>query len=216
MDQAPNNNSMPKSPIPSVAGPGIAKIVVIVVAGLVVIGVGYGAMQWMKRAAMDRLSSAEIGRIGANIAANAMKGATDVAAVVPGAGGDEPSQPSKKGYADAEEATIIGDVPAVLKDVIRPAVESAFGGTKMTEFGNMGGTDSEGAFTASFSVPRTVSASDFTAIANKIKAQGYALVSSKADKGSGDMMLQKEKAVITFSYSESDPQTVSVFCIQGK
>ncbi|MDD4333193.1 MAG: hypothetical protein PHT51_03715 [Patescibacteria group bacterium] len=107
-------------------------------------------------------------------------------------------------YNETKETAVVGEVSPIVASEIEPAIKAVFGETKMTSYGTGYMVSQNGSFGANFSVPRVVTADDLNKLSLEFKNKGYAVVSSSAESGSGNVTMMKgEESTLTFSYSDN-------------
>jgi hypothetical protein len=208
------------------------KIVIIVVAIIAVLGIGYGLNSWnqrrMARNAIKQLYGIDVGGVAGGVVGSVANNALTNAALqemAKQAAADEAKQKADEAreaektpedkFGEAKEAAAIGGVSPVVSGEIRPVLEAVFGRVKMAGY-NSGFSADAGTFIVTFMAPREVSADDLTAIAERLGGKGYALMGSTADASSGDIGLQKGEASLSFSFDiDSEPQQISAMYSPG-
>lgn len=113
-------------------------------------------------------------------------------------------------FNETKEAAVIGKMLPAMDSEVRPATEDIFGKVKVTAYGTgyMGGLNKS--FTATFKVPRVVTANDLSELSSTLETKGYKTISSGAESEGGNLTLMKGETIsLTFSYGNNgEDQTV--------
>jgi len=196
--------------------------IAVVVGVVVLIGAAYSYNQWRQRRMVSQVVNAIYGGqlagnvlTGGNIPANvaeeiAKQAMADEAAEKAEEAREAAKSPEDK-YNETEEMISIGTVYPAATDVIKPAVERAFGKAKMTGYSSgYGGL--AGGFVAIFKVPRVVTSQDMSALASAFTDNGYTVFMQNAAAEEAMVMLQKEGvAMISIGFTEGgENQEVTV------
>lgn len=113
-------------------------------------------------------------------------------------------------FNETKETAVIGKMLPAMNNEIKPAMEDVFGKVKITAYGTgyMGGLDKS--FSATFKVPRVITANDLSQLSSNLDAKGYKTISSGAESEGGNLTVMKNDSIsLTFSYGNNgEDQTI--------